>query len=306
MTRVVCIGECMLEFRSPQGRNYELGFAGDVFNTATYLKRSAPQFDVQLLTVTGTDRFSAAMRARWGEEGVGQALAFAVEDALPGLYVISVDAAGERSFTYWRSTSAARRWLEQLLRAGGADKLADADLIYLSGISLAILPIEQRAEALQLLRTVQRRGGRVAFDPNYRPALWPSMEDARQVLGDAMGMADVVLPSQDDLDATGLAVPPGCESATTCGASGCRVQWDSTEVLVESPAVEPARVLDTSGAGDSFNGAYLAARLSGATPTAAAAAGLAVAARVVTAAGAVVPAGLSHPGTLLMPSAPNP
>jgi 2-dehydro-3-deoxygluconokinase len=297
MTRVVCIGECMLEFRAPAGHQYELGFAGDVFNTAVYLKRSARRFDVQFLTVTGTDRFSQAMRGRWREEGVGDELAFAAEDALPGLYVISVDAAGERSFTYWRSASAARRWLDHLERAGGADRLAGAELVYLSGISLAILPAEQRARALELLRTLRRRGCRVAFDPNFRRALWTSMEDARQVLGDAMQVADMVLPSQDDLDATGLTVPPGCECVTTRGAGGCRVQWGATVVTVEAPAVKPTRVVDTSGAGDSFNGAYLAARLSGAEPAAAAAAGLAVAARVVTAPGAVVTAAVSHAAT---------
>jgi 2-dehydro-3-deoxygluconokinase len=284
----------MLEFRAPAGLQYQLGFAGDVFNTAVYLKRSARRFDVQFLTVTGTDRFSQAMRARWRAEGVGEELAFAVEDAVPGLYVISVDAAGERSFTYWRSASAARRWLEQLERAGGVDRLADAELVYLSGISLAILPAEQRARALELLRTLRRRGCRLAFDPNFRRALWSSMEDARQMLGDAMQIADVVLPSQDDLEAIGLTAPPECECVTTRGASGCRVQWGTNVVTVEAPIVDPSQVVDTSGAGDAFNGAYLAARLSGAEPRAAAAAGLAVASRVVTAPGAVVTAAVSH------------
>jgi 2-dehydro-3-deoxygluconokinase len=295
MTNVVCIGECMIELRPRPDGACALGFAGDVLNTAVYLKRSAPHVAVQFLTATGVDSFSQTMRAAWRAEGIGEDLAFAVEDATPGLYVITVDAEGERSFTYWRSASPARRWLELLEQAGGADRLAGADLVYLSGISLAILPDEQRFAALDLLAELRRRGCRIAFDPNYRQALWPSIERAREVLGAALKIADIALPSREDLISTGLSAPDGGECVVTRDADGCVVTAPGIEMVLQAPAVPAGGICDTSGAGDAFAGAYLAARFSGREPVPAARAALAVAARVVTASGAVVPRAVSHP-----------
>ena len=82
------------------------------------------------------------------------------------------------------------------------------------------------------------------------------------------------------------------EVALTAGAGGAWLRTPEGDAHVPAPATH---VVDTSGAGDSFNGAYLAARLQGAAPHAAAAAGLRLAARVVAAPGALIPADLSHP-----------
>ncbi len=295
MTNVVCIGECMIELSPRSDGAYAFGFAGDVFNTAVYLKRSAPHCAVRFLTVTGVDPFSQAMRAAWRAEGIVEDLAFAVEDAIPGLYVITVDANGERGFTYWRSASPARRWLEFLERAGGADRLADADLVYLSGISLAILPDEQRAAALDLLTELRRRGCKIAFDPNYRRALWPTFEGAREVLGAALQSADIALPSREDLISAGLVAPAGGECVITCGAEGCVVIVPGAETVLQASPQPADWICDTSGAGDAFAGVYLAARLGGHEPVSAARAALGVAERVVTASGAVVPQAVSHP-----------
>lgn len=301
MTKVVCIGECMVELRPRDDGAYALGFAGDAFNAAVYLKRSAPQFSVRFLTATGVDRFSQAMRATWRAEGIAEDLAFVAADATPGLYVITVDDVGERSFTYWRSASAARRWFALLQRDGGAERLADTDLVYLSGISLAILPDAERGDALALLTALAERGCKVAFDPNYRQALWPSREAARRVIEAAMQRANIILPSQDDLAALDLTVPVGAECVTTLGAEGCRITAADRETFVKSPPVAAGDVRDTSGAGDAFTGAYLAARLSGSDPPEAAASALAVAARVVTASGALVPTNISHPISRVTP-----
>ena len=302
--RVVCIGECMVELRQAGAELYARSFAGDAYNTAVYLKRSAPSAAVSLLTATGVGGLSAAMRIDWAGQGVDDDLAFAVEGAEPGLYMIELSAGGERSFRYWRSASPARQWFSRLIAEGGADRLAGADLVYLSGISLAILPDDDRRRLAAWLAGLKGRVGRIAFDPNVRPALWRDLSAARAAIEPMFGLADIVRASREDgallfglddpADQIAAFQRAGArETALTLDADGCLLSTNAGLVALPAPAVSEVR--DTSGAGDSFNGAYLAARLAGAEPIDAALAGMQVASRVVTHAGAIVPVSVSHP-----------
>lgn len=301
MTRVVCIGECMVEMRASGENRFERGFAGDVYNTAVYLKRSLPEARVQFATATGDDALSAAMRESWQMEGIDDALAFTVRGGAPGLYLIETHGAGERRFHYWRSNSAARQWLAQL--QPHESSLDGADLVYFSGISLAILSAPEREAALELFQRLRNHVGLIAFDPNVRLTLWESAPIAAACIAAAFSVCNISLPSSEDLTQAFNIERPlqqlellrgwGVrEAALTLGAAGCLL-GPHTPAHVPSHLVES--VIDTSGAGDAFNGAYLAKRLQGLTPVQAAEAGLRVASRVVTHAGAVVPSNVSHP-----------
>ena len=296
MTSVICIGECMVEL-SPAGPGLmNQGFAGDAYNTAVYLKRALPDAEVRFLTATGCDPLSQAMRAAWRAEGIDDSLAFVVADRRPAIYLIETDEAGDRRFHYWRSDSAARLWLQRLRAAGGASLLQGADLIYVSGISLAILPDEDRQAAMDLLGGLKGRV-RLAFDPNLRPSLWSSLPEAAAVFEAFAKRADILLPSRQDLDAFygPTSARAHLDRLTALGADEIVLTCEGDEALVfdgEAHGLQPppAKVLDTSGGGDSFNGAYLAARLRGDSPVQAARAGLALAARVVEQRGALIPA----------------
>jgi 2-dehydro-3-deoxygluconokinase len=303
MTRIVCIGECMVELRAVGEDTFARSYAGDVYNTAVYLKRSLPAAQVQFLTAAGDDAASNAMRRVWSAHGIDDALAFSVAGGSTGLYLIETDALGERSFQYWRSHSAARRWLT-LLQERGESRLFGADIVYLSGISLAILNPDQRAAAIELLRRVRTHGVRIAFDPNVRLRLWQSPQEASLCIRAAISVCDIVLPSAEDLAwlfgadepkrymdlLTGMGVS---EIALTLGADGCAIALGETRTQLPGPRVDS--VVDTSGAGDAFNGVYLANRLQGRSPRQAAEHALLVAARVVRHAGAIIPASASHP-----------
>jgi 2-dehydro-3-deoxygluconokinase len=133
-----------------------------------------------------------------------------------------------------------------------------------------------------LLEALRGKVGKIAFDPNYRPALWRSREEAAGIVREAAARADIFLPSSEDMEA--LRIEPDCgEVAMTAEAARCQVNgaWVQGDLA--------PRVIDTSGAGDSFNGAYLAARLRGLAPADAARAGLAMAAEVVGHPGAIIP-----------------
>ena len=293
----------MVELRATAENTFVRAYAGDVYNTAVYLKRSLPDAQVQFLTAVGDDATSRAMRNAWVSEGIDDTVAFTEEGGLPGLYVIDTDSRGERRFQYWRSNSAARRWLS-LLQAQGESVLWGADIIYFSGIALAILNSNERSSAIELLRRVRTHVGRIAFDPNVRLALWETAQTAAETIESALSICDVALPSSEDIERLFGLEEPGQQAnlllamgvrelALTLGSSGCLVIDGEVRARLPAPAVD--KVVDTSGAGDAFNGAYLATRLRGGSAEKAAQDGLMVASRVVTHAGAIVPKSISHP-----------
>ena len=294
MTTAICIGECMVELRPVEDGHLRRSFAGDAYNTAVYLKRSAPELDVAFLTATGDESLSDAMVATWLSEGISDRLVFRIPGERPALYLIETNAKGDRKFHYWRGETPAKEWLRLLLAAGGAAVLDKADLIYVSGISLAILSYADRQAAIELLGTVKTK---IAFDPNIRPALWKSMDEARHAFEAMVKLASIILPSRQDYQLMyGMDDPDeqihftagltDGEIALTCDEDGCRLRANGKTVALPTRAV---KVVDTSGAGDSFNGAYLAARLQGHEPLDAAKAGLELAAKVVAQPGAIIP-----------------
>jgi 2-dehydro-3-deoxygluconokinase len=293
----------MVELRATGANSFARSYSGDVYNTAVYLKRSLPDAQVQFLSATGDDAMSGAMRKAWHAEGIDDTLAFTVSGGSPGLYLIENDARGERRFQYWRSHSAARQWLT-LLRDEDETALRGADIVYLSGITLAILAPAERQDAIELLRRLRPHVGRIAFDPNVRLKLWETTQAAEAAFQAALSIVDIALPSTEDAklllhidDPAGqmnrLQGFGAREIALTLGADGCLVADGAVLTRLPAPAVDV--ITDTSGAGDAFNGAYLASRLRGASVAEAAQSGLLLGSRVIAHAGAVVPASVSHP-----------
>lgn len=291
MTRVVCVGEAMVEFSILAAGSWQVGFGGDTANTAVHLARS--RINVAYLTALGPDPFSGELRGRLAQEGVDTSLIVTHAHRAVGLYAISTDDAGERSFTYWRETSAARALFDIEDAYEALSHAARADLLCFSLISLAILPPDGRRRLLDVAREVRANGGRVAFDGNYRPRLWESQEAAMQARDQAIALADIGLPTFDDEEAlSGSTVAEavlqhwralGCnEVIVKLGAEGCLLP--DGEVC---PVPTKVQAVDTSGAGDAFNGGYLAARLRGASIRDAALAGHALAGWSVTKRGAI-------------------
>ena len=286
MTRVVVIGECMVERRE----GGEETFAGDAFNVAAHLKAAAPDFEVFFASVTGEDALSWRMRQAWATLGIDGSLSSAVRGGRVGVYTVETNSSGERRFSYDRATSAARRWFAEL--SGRAQAMAGADLVFLTGVSLAILSPEERIAALAFIGSL--RPGIIAFDPNVRLALWESRETMLATLQAAIARSDIVLPSLDDLtEIWGEATPEDqiqrrlarSEVALTLGPKGCLVALKDGSMRRSPASAGP--VIDTAGAGDAFDGAYLAARLAGIAPEGAAQAGLDLAHRVVALRGAL-------------------
>lgn len=294
MWAAVAIGECMVELGLEGGRQAVLGYAGDTFNAAVYLSR------LGVSTAYGTaigagDPFSRDILDLMGAEGVATDLVVQAPARLPGLYAILRDAAGERSFFYWRSESPARDYLRLAdLDALGA-AMRRARLVYVSAISLAILGSRGRATLKRLLADAAAAGAGIALDTNYRAALWPSPRAARQAIESLAAICRWISASTEDLAAVGAAP---VETAERWAARGAEVVlrdeshaievWCNGERIAFTPELH-GEVVDTTGAGDAFNAAYLASRLAGHHAAAAVAAGRRLAAAVVGRKGAIIP-----------------
>jgi 2-dehydro-3-deoxygluconokinase len=294
--RIACIGECMIELGQLDldAGSARVGFAGDTLNTAVYLSRLGCR--VSYVTNLGTDAFSARMVAMFEGEGIDTTLVGRDPARLPGIYAIETDAAGERSFRYWREASAARTLFSGM--GAGLDDLDGFDVIYLSGITLAILPPDIRKALTAKAVKLKADGRRIVFDTNYRPRLWPDAGTARDAFAAMWSATTLALPSYDDevhlfpgqtpgqvLDR--IAAHGAAEIVLKNGAAGPMTRHAGYSVQTSLPAA--ACVVDTSGAGDSFNAGYLAARLAGLPPEDAAAAGHRLASAVIGHHGAVIP-----------------
>jgi 2-dehydro-3-deoxygluconokinase len=303
-SRVICVGEVMVELSRSTDARYGLSFGGDTFNTAVYLARAG--IDAAYATALGDDPYSDALIALATAENVNRDLIARVPGRMPGLYLIETDDKGERKFFYWRDTSPARELFELDNWAILAEALLSAKLVYFSGITLSLYSNTGIGRFLAALELARKQGVMVAFDGNFRPRGWRGdMGRARTVFTEALKRVDIALPTFEDeatlwgdanpeatvarLQAFGIgeiAVKNGQEKALVADKSG-------REFVPVTEVVEP---IDTTAAGDSFNAAYLAARLKGEGPVAAAQAAHGLAAQVIRHRGAIMPraAGAMH------------
>lgn len=263
--KFAAIGECMVEM-APAGTDatYQMAFAGDTFNTLWYLKKLRPTWSTQFVSRVGTDTVSYAMLQMMADAEIETQSVGRDPQRTAGLYLVSLDN-GERSFSYWRGTSAARllarnpEWLEK--------SIGDANVVYFSGISLAILEGEGRENLLTALKSARASGKTVIFDPNLRPRLWDDTQQMKDYIMQGAQVSDIVLPSYDDeaeyfgdadvfatrnrylnAGSTTVVVKNGPDEMICC--------HDGETIHVTPPVAR--NVVDTTAAGDSFNAGFFA------------------------------------------------
>ncbi|ESY97409.1 MULTISPECIES: sugar kinase [unclassified Mesorhizobium] len=291
---VASIGECMLELSGQTGPNWRMGFAGDTFNTLWALHALSAGRPATYVSAFGDDPFSQGQIDFFAENGIGIGSSPVIPGARPGLYAITLTGA-ERSFTYWRGDAAARQLASD--PAALAKNLENQALVYFSGITLAILDETARKTLLAAVAKARAAGSLIAFDPNYRPRLWRNREDAQTAVAEALAVTDIALPTfPDEQMLFGDDTPQATAERLGQLVKEVVVKNGEAPALIgkggaprEIAAIHVAAPVDTTGAGDSFNGGYLAARLGGIDPADAVQRAHRVAAAVVQVRGALAP-----------------
>ena len=308
--RIGLIGECMIELNGVPFGEMVQRYGGDALNSALYLARAAgDKVEVNFVSAMGTDPLSKGMINRWQAEGINTELVLIDSNHQPGLYLIQLDEQGERTFLYWRNDSAARYLVRHPQYPALLAQLAQMDAVYLSGISLAILPPEDRLHLLDDLKALSQQGKKILFDSNYRPALWADENETRACYQAMYALTDMALVTDDDearlwgdssRNATfeRLAAAGVKQAIIKAGVQGCDYRDLRTDAPVMNIATTPVeQVVDTTSAGDAFNAGFLAGWLTGADIEKAARMGHRLAGVVIQHKGAIIPQAATRPVT---------
>jgi len=282
---IICIGECMLEVQCTDLASIDLAnknlagnslaFGGDVYNTAFAIQQcGATDNRVSFLSAVGDDEFSQQMLRSWQQQSLDTEHVSILASKQTGLYIVKTDDAGERSFTYWRNESAARELFRSSQFPTLLETMAAPNCLYFSGISLAIMSETNRERLLHFAKKWAKTGCVVAFDPNYRPPLWSSIDEARQWVDAAWEVTTIGLPTLNDdqqlfgIESAAQSIEKLCSLGVALGAvklgkAGC-MAFDGNNSIgfkVPAPKIDVSKTIDTTGAGDAFNGAFIASYL---------------------------------------------
>ena len=313
MTHIAIIGECMIELNGAPFGNMQQSYGGDTLNAAIYLNRSAavsnpmssnntanPAIQTSYVTALGSDAISQEMLNRWQDEGLSTDFVLIDEQRSPGLYLIQLDDVGERTFLYWRNDSAARYMVQHPDFDKITAQLEDVDMVFLSGISLAILPHGDQLKLLTIIQGLRERGVAIAFDSNYRPKLWDSQDATKEAYQLAYKATDIALVTFDDEQLLWQDAQPqdtikrlhalGVKTVVVkLGAEGCLISESPKDVPIKVTTTPVETVVDSTSAGDSFNGGFLSCYLAGGSVSEACHQGNALAGLVIQHHGAIIP-----------------
>jgi len=267
MAEIISLGEPMIEFNQLRegGREVYLpGFGGDTSNMAVAAARQGAS--VGYLTRLGQDAFGDMLLALWRAEGIDTSYVIRDPAAATGIYFVTHTDAGH-AFTYFRQGSAASMIKPEELPT---EALAQAKLLHLSGISQAI-STSACDTAFAAIATAREQGVLVSYDPNVRLKLWP-LSRARAIVLETIAQCDFCLPNLDEASLlTGLKEPQAIiDALLNRGAKVVALKLGAAGALVadsnQRHAIPGLRVatVDATGAGDTFDGAFLTELLRGA------------------------------------------
>lgn len=266
MKKVTAIGELLIDF-VPQQKDcalkevthFERVAGGAPANVVTAVSRLGGRG--AMISQVGEDAFGEHICDVLAGNGVDTSHVFHTKKANTGLAFVSLDAAGNREFSFFRNPSADLFLSPEQITS---DMLEDTAIVHFCSVDLVDWPVKKAHE--KLIQLAQEKNLLVSFDPNVRLPLWDSAEACQKTIREFLPMADIIKLSDDEvefvtgcrseLEAVHQLMQGKCRMVIlTKGANGSSVYTRTTSA--QTPARKVEKVVDTTGAGDSFAGSFL-------------------------------------------------
>ena len=265
MKKVVAIGELLIDF-VPQQKgcaldevtHFERVAGGAPANVAAAVARLGG--NAEMISQVGEDAFGTHILKVLRANGVDTSYVFRTGRANTGLAFVSLDATGNREFSFFRNPSA-----DLFLEEGqiAPDMFTECAALHFCSVDLVDWPV--RAAHRRAVALAKQAGALISFDPNVRLPLWSSPADCQAAIREFLPSADLVKLSDDEVEfVTGCTderaaaeklFGMGCRLLiVTRGAAGSAAYTPHAEGFAETIRVP---VTDTTGAGDSFIGSFL-------------------------------------------------
>ncbi|PNT90631.1 carbohydrate kinase family protein [Clostridium thermosuccinogenes] len=264
MFDVVALGELLIDFTpwgTSQNRNlkYEMNPGGAPANVLAVVSKLGGK--TAFIGQVGNDQFGLFLRETLAGMGVNVEGLLLSEEYSTTLAFVHLDKNGDRSFSFYRSNGADIMLQAQDVRF---DLIKQSSILHVGSVSMTHEP--SRTATLEAVKAAKTNNVLVSFDPNLRPALWASLDEAKKVIEGMLQYADILKLSQEELyfltgtdeiaDASAvIARKYGIELILiTMGASGSFYRL--RDEIGQLPAYN-VETIDTTGAGDAFLGAVL-------------------------------------------------
>ncbi len=268
---LICIGEGMVELSSLKETAYATEFtkayAGDALNTAVAAKRLGNS--VGFITGFGDDPFAHGLRQLCQSEGLDTSGAKVFAGEQTGLYLVGNPVGSssaeddKKEYLYYRKGSAASKLSPQNI---DPNMIATARMVHSTAVTLS-LSESARKTVHRAFEIAKANNVMTVFDPNFRPRLWDKPMDALEAINDLLPLVDVILPSipDDTLPTIGLSRPEQVADyfwfkevplvVVKAGHLGCYIGYKKK--IEHVAAFKAERVVDTVGAGDTFNAGFI-------------------------------------------------
>ena len=258
---VVALGELLIDFtcQSVDGDGYPTMAAHPGGAPANFLA-ALSKFGAKaaLLGKVGTDAFGNLLTATLRQAGIETKGLIATDDVFTTLAFVTLDAHGDREFSFSRKPGA-----DTCIRFEELDlSLIDGAKVFHFG-TLSLTDEPARTATYKAVAYAKEQGKLITYDPNLRKPLWKDLEECKKQMLWGLEQADVVKISDEEVEFLfGLGVQEGAEHIlshygvklvfVTCGAEGCWYQ--NAKACGHVPSLSGISVVDTTGAGDIFGG----------------------------------------------------